>query len=508
MTDYMISQLPTVSTMAADYLTVMVDPSDTSTPPAGANGSDKKVPLSQLLPGVLWPSGDATGVKDAASINAALGAGFEYIYLSPAAAWYIECGQITINASGTWIDAPGCLIYAVGSGDMIRMYDSSSIGSRTTQGGGFIGYPIVDGTNTTGNSTPFHAGDIFRLNARYQPQNFTAGTTSKGGWIDNVYLFTEESVIDAVVTNCTENFVFDVHYTGSPSANVTGSFDRGDITVYVNQSNPAFDGVVWQNGALMIDGKLTIRGNFNSSGSSLTSCVLRVTGATPAGAALASDSNIGNSMVDVGVECASGSFTPQTIVFGAGSNQISNCYGQMDFSNGAPFASSNNASNLLNFFGPVTGDVALVSWLEAVLCNSSTGAQAITSTSPAPVVKISGPLVPYQVSKIRAWVPYSSSVAVGTPKFAFTGPGGQLVTNIVVKFYSGGALSSVSLYTDYTSTFTGPTLTSSTAHLMEIEGTVLGSVAGALQLTAWEGTVSDAFTIEAGAYMSIIQSNY
>jgi hypothetical protein len=487
---------------------VMIPVTDPNNTTMASTGTTDRMTIGQLLPGVVWPSGDTSGAKDAAAVSAAvsaLPAKGGVVTLMSSADWYIACGSVSVNRSNVYISAPGCYIWAVGAGDVFRIYDSSNINTRAYEGGGLLGWPVIDGANTTGNSSAVHAGDIFTMTVCAQPQNFHAGTTSKGVWFDNNYYWSEMLQADIRAYNCTAAVVFDVHAT---AGTVTGSYDRSTLVFYVEQGTATYDGVVWQAGSLMVDGKMTIRGNFNSSGTTLTSALLRITGTTPGGVALVSNSTIITSMVDIGAECAGGTYTPQTIVFGAGSNQISQCYGQLDFAQGSPFAQSNNASNLLNFYGPVAGDPALISWLEAVTCNSSSGAQAITSATAAAVAKISGPLGAYQVSRIRAWVPYSAAITAGTPVFSFTGPGGQLATNLAVKFFSGGALSSVSQYTSYTSTFTGPTLTSSTSHLMEIEGTVLGSVAGTLQLTAAEGTGGDSFTVEAGAYMSVIQSNY
>lgn len=504
---HLYSQIANANIVPAVSLLVL-DPNDIVTAPAGPNGSDKRATIGQLFPGVVWPSGDMTGVKDAAAVNAAvsaLPAKGGVVTLVSSADWYINCGAVVVNRSNVYISAPGCYIWAVGAGDVFRIYDSSNINTRACQGGGLLGWPVIDGANTTGNSSAVHAGDIFTMTVCAQPQNFTAGTTSKGVWFDNNYYWSEMLQADIRAYNCTAAVVFDVHVT---AGTVTGSYDRGTLVFYVEQGVATYDGVVWQAGSLMVDGKMTIRGNFNSSSSGLTSALLRITGSTPGGAALASSSTIITSLIDIGAECAGGTHTPQTIIFGAGANQISQCYGQLDFAQGAAFAQSNNASNLLNFYGPVAGDPALVSWLEAIVGNSSSGAQAITSVTPASVAKLSGPLGAYQVSKIRVWVPYTSTATVGVPKFSFTGPGGQIVTSLRYKFWSGSALASSSQVTDYTSIVSGPTLTSSTALLLEIEGTVLGSAAGTLQLTAAEGTSGDAFTVAAGAYMSIIQSNY
>ena len=93
----------------------------------------------------------------------------------------------------------------------------------------------------------------------------------------------------------------------------------------------------------------------------MTSAALRLTGnqtvnGTPA------YSGIVDSMVDIGVECASktGTFTPQTMVFGASGNSISGCYGALQFgAAGDTFTAFNNVGNVFYFIGQTGGDSTL-----------------------------------------------------------------------------------------------------------------------------------------------------
>jgi hypothetical protein len=65
-------------------------------------------------------------------------------------------------------------------------------------------------------------------------------------------------------------------------------------------------------------------------------------------------------MLDIGVECGSGAYSPQTIVFGAAQNSISGCYGALNFgAAGNTFTKSNNTGNVFNFLGHTTGDTTL-----------------------------------------------------------------------------------------------------------------------------------------------------
>jgi len=52
-TNYQISQLSALTTPADDDLLVIVDASDTSTPPAGSAGSDKKITFADLVAGLV-----------------------------------------------------------------------------------------------------------------------------------------------------------------------------------------------------------------------------------------------------------------------------------------------------------------------------------------------------------------------------------------------------------------------------------------------------------------------
>ena len=302
------------------------------------------------------PSGDTTGVTDAARIMAAvakLPATGGVVAMEPSATWYIKAGQVVIATSGVYLDAPGCYILAVGAGDVIRMYDTNYF-SRLVSGGGITGYPTIDGTSTTGNSAAIHAGDILQFKIDVAVQNFTAGTTSKGVWFDNQYYFTEQMSGRIRAQNCTSHVVFDV----SGASTSTGSYDRADLQVYVNQGAATQDGVVFQNGAIIQDGPgLGIYGNFLTSASALTSAVLRLTGAVPGGHT-GGNSQLANCGLSIGVECDGGlAHAPQTIVAGSvGSNTITGCGGVLDFSS---FAASNMSSGF-GFIGPITGDSALV----------------------------------------------------------------------------------------------------------------------------------------------------
>lgn len=343
--------------LATDYVPLLV-PTDVSTPPAGPLGSDQRATIARILSVAvcLFPSGDPTGAEDAAAIMAAyatLPASGGVIRLVASAPWYIKCGQVVIDRSGIFIDAPGCYIYAVGAGDMIRMY-SVNYGNDFTESGGITGFPYVDGTRTTGTACAFHAGDILQLAVFVSVHDFTAGTGSIGVWLDNNYYWTEQLYGHVRAQHCATCVQFDNSVNTSGSA--TGSFDRANLTVFID-SQGVGNGVVMKNGAIIIDGSgggLGIFGNFTAG--TVQHTVLTVTGSNAANG----NSGISGIPLNIGVEYnAAAGTAPQTINFGGAGNFIKDCTGVIDFGADAAFTASNNNGNFW-FNGPVNGDVSLI----------------------------------------------------------------------------------------------------------------------------------------------------
>jgi hypothetical protein len=277
---------------------------------------------------------------------------------------YIPAGTYTISSTLTCTTVPvyflgdgawATIISFTGTGDCFRIYDSTTYGSRTKFAGGFVGITI-DGTKAGAGSAGLHVGDLLQYELDLTAQNFY-GTGSIGVHLDNNYYWTEQLFGRIYAQNCTSHVVFD--WTTSASSTSSGSFERCDLDIYLDQVNPKFDGVVFQNGAFVTNGSLKIRGNFGSSGSPVSSAALRLTGYNSANG-YTSYSGLVDGMVDIGVESSSGSYTPQTIVFGASGNSISGCYGALNFgAAGNTFAESNNDGNVFNFLGQATGDSTL-----------------------------------------------------------------------------------------------------------------------------------------------------
>lgn len=475
----------------------------TATPPSAGQVKQLPLPLlGQALSCTLYPSGVTSGVTDAAAVNAAVTAGYKYIRLAPTAPWYIACGTVVINASGIYIDATGCLINAVGAGDMIDMHDTSTFSARTVNGGGVIGFPIIDGTATTGNACAVHTGDIFQLALFFQAQNFTHGTTSKGLWLDNRWWIGEQVYGRVFTENCTAGIVFDVNSGATATGahvNATGSFERCNLDLYTDQVGPTFDGVVLQNGAFIQDGVVGVHGNFGTSVSALTSAALRINGTTPSGITTPTNSNIQNSVLNIGceVDTSSGTNAPFTVNFGTGNNFIANCTGNIDFGAADPFQSSNNGGQFIGFVGVVAGDANLPSSLPAGSTNLADSNQVISATSATAITNVAASVAAFTAYDVRIYIPHLGAATSGTFQFALGGPSIALAS-LDVKLWTG-------------TTLTQHTLNSSSANLgaalapaasqrtLEVTGTIACSAAGTLTVTGAKSAGGSNVTVDIGA---------
>jgi pectate lyase-like protein len=304
---------------------------------------------------------DPTGAADStsaftAAIAAAATAGGGVVYI-PAGTYTIS-STLTCTAVPVYFVGDGAwatVISYTGSGDCFRIYDGSTYGARKKFAGGVVGITI-DGTDAKAGATGVHVGDLLQYELDLTVQNFY-GTGSIGVHLDNNYYWTEQLFGRIYAQNCTSHVVFD--WTTGTSTTSSGSFERCDLDIYLDQVDAAFDGVVFRNGAFVTNGSMKIRGNFGSSSSAVTSAALRLTGNQSANG-YSSYSGIIDSMIDIGVECGSGAYTPQTIVFGASQNAISSCYGALNFgAAGNTFTKSNNVDNVFNFMGQTGGDPSL-----------------------------------------------------------------------------------------------------------------------------------------------------
>ena len=377
----------------------------------GVNLNDFAEDVTRLL-----PSGDASGVTDAAIINGALAnlpAGVGTIHLA-AGLWYVECGQVSVDRSGVYFEGEGkwsTYVLGVGAGDVFRMLDSSTYGSRVIFGGGFKGM-TVDGVNTTGNAVGIHVGDIFQLEFDVAVGNFNAGSSSVAVKFDNVWAISEQMQGLIYAFNSTTNVMF-AQTPGVSNTFCYGSFERANLTICIDQVSASFDGITIRDGTYLNNSDLRVFGNFGGTNSgAVTSAVFKITGSTPSGsqdgAPGAIPSNLFKCFVDVGVECAGGfTFTPTTFSL-SGSCYAGNLFGNLYF--GASGNTFTSTTAVIGFFGFTDGDPALVAqstqaWLfqgqlgtgtyatATVLASSGTISASASWAIVAPTASVTGVII-------------------------------------------------------------------------------------------------------------------
>lgn len=356
MTDFEITQLAAIpgASVTPSVIIPVVNPADTTTAPANSFGSNQRMTLGQLLPGFVWPSGDTSGVKDAAAINAAvsaLPAAGGAITIMPGA-YYLVPNSVTVSvAKPVWFFAWGAKFNAVAgsAGPMVNWFDSSSMTARAYQGGGWFG-GLFDLASATAGSCAFHVGDIANLGWNVEIQN-VSGTGSKGFWGDNRNYWSERIYGRIAVTNCgPQGIVFD-NSVGS-AGTATGSYERMKLACVIDTQG-AGDGVTFQGGAfasfLDNDG-LSVSGNMKAGAAQYAA--LRFTGSNSQNV-----SYFGGTGLAVNVENDGGSgTTPTTIALGA-SNFISQAEGGMNFG-GSAFTPASLAGNFA-YQGTIQGDANL-----------------------------------------------------------------------------------------------------------------------------------------------------
>ena len=147
-----------------------------------------------------------------------------------------------------------------GSGDCLRVHTTTSLaGYAKAILEGFT----IDGTHASAGSAGLHYGDTIQGHLDIAVNNFQ-GAGSKGVWFDNQYNYTEMTTGRLYVKANTVNVLFD--NSANPSGTATNSFDRTVLDIFINQ-NGVGDGIVFQNGALMFDGRLSLYGNFQDGAS-------------------------------------------------------------------------------------------------------------------------------------------------------------------------------------------------------------------------------------------------
>ena len=222
---------------------------------------------------------------------------------------------LPITSASTGVSAPG----------RRRYLGRSCCGTRSCGAGWSCPEPAWPPSGA--GSAGLHAGDLLQYELDLTVQNFS-GTGSIGVHLDNAYYWTEQLHGRIYAQNCASHVVFDSTGTVATSS---GSFEHCELDIYIDHWEANRDGVVFANGAYTGNGSLRIRGNFSPSSSPVSSAVLRLTGSLPPDRDLSGASGIINGMLDVGVECGTGAYTPQTIAFGSSGNAIWDCYGALNF---------------------------------------------------------------------------------------------------------------------------------------------------------------------------------
>jgi hypothetical protein len=314
---------------------------------------------------LIQPSGDTSGVTDAAAVNSAfttLGAGGGSVYLAPGH-FYFAVGTVTLTGlyqyligSGRWATT----IFAIGSGgDTIRVFHSDTTGQLT--GGGLADFTL-DGSMAGAATVGLHYGDMRAGELGIGVQNFT-GAGSMGVHFDNQHAWTEECHGYLWVSNCTQCIVFDV----SGAVTSTNSYGYSDFFFEILEKGNQ-DALVLQNGAFLYHSRVSVKANFAGTVAANTAAAIRITGVIPAGhPGAGTGSAIANSRFDFMAECtsATGPNAPQTINFGNLSlNSLTGCTGILDFTFGSlAFAVSNftalSAAGAFQYLGFVAGDAHL-----------------------------------------------------------------------------------------------------------------------------------------------------
>jgi hypothetical protein len=310
---------------------------------------------------IIEPSGDTTGAKDATAINDALTA--QNTPLLTPGTWYLNA-TIGPMVTGQWIVcAPEVVVNWLGTGPCFQWSDGNGAPiSRATASGGIVGRPIIDGigAGSTGASYGIQVNSIQAFQAEADIRNFTV-SGSIGLYMLNENYFSEQCVVDVFCDKCATAGVFACGTEASTTC--TGSFDRGDFTLKINQGDAAYNGVVFQNGAQIVGGRLRIFGNFLSSDSAVSSAVLTLTGSAQTGPDVGAPSELQFCELDINVELDGGltGGAPRTVNFGSASNLVENCSGNVSFGSGFAFTSSNVTSQPAQwiFEGPLIGDTAL-----------------------------------------------------------------------------------------------------------------------------------------------------
>lgn len=397
-------------------------------------------------------------------------------------------GNISGNVEGKVVrivaDA-GVVLYPYGNGDCIQLYDST--GSPASGSGSGIFGATIDGTNSTG--TGLHIGDMNQFGIWVHVRNFT-GPSGIGVHFDNNYAQTEQLWGRIYSESCATNVMFDV---GNSSGLANNSFDRMNLSIYLD-SNGYGDGVTFNNGAVSADfEELAIFGNFNTATSQYA--VVRLEGSFAGNYA-----SLVRGELNIGVELDDSTDTPPyTIYFGSGSNGVAKCTGNIDFSLGSAFTSSNNAGQF-SFIGYVGGDAALPSALPSGTTNLADGSQTISETTPTEITSLELPVAAFQAYIVEIYVPHLGAGGTGTATFALGGPGLALA-NLDIQLWTGTTLTTHNQNAGSATLLAAAPAASQ--RTLQVTGTIACGDTGTLTVTGEITSGGSAVSIDAGAYLRL-----
>jgi hypothetical protein len=385
MTDFMISQLAGLAVPAPDDKLLVLNVHDTSTPPAGAGGSDQAATIAAVLatPGLrgtaVYQMPAPSGGDDTAAFTAALAAlptvtvyaippstppsaVFHYGTIALASGTY-QLGAVSDLANlGPFVSVIGpgsqaCKLSYRGAGKCLSLRSTIKPADDTFDDlmafAGTLNGFTIDGTSAGNGAVGLDYGDLEggSLGPDLYIQNFS-GTGSTGLDVNNQVAWTENVYGRVVIRNCANAVKFRVN--GGDD-----SFAYNDLTFKI-YAWPNQNGVVLSGGANYANGSLKIRANHLLSGSAQSSAALTITGQDGVTGLW---SQVTLCRLDLQAETdGSGAFGPTTISFGnVTNNAIFNCTGILSFGNtnwtlsNWSVASSFAAGNFF-FMGEVSGD--------------------------------------------------------------------------------------------------------------------------------------------------------
>jgi hypothetical protein len=347
-----------------------------SIPAEGPNPAQYAPKVGQLLGGavqVVLPSGDHSGASDTAALQAAITAVSVTggtVYLARGA-YYVSTGQLTVLQNNGTVFLAGAgigatVIYAIGGGDTIRMYNP------TSPPGGFTGLAVygggvldltIDGSLASAGATGLHIGDGEHYQVRVQIQHFN-GAGSTGLWIDNSVWWTEKGMWHGVFVDCTTAVLQTKTGGTATNSNAENDFD------WIFFLKPSQNAIVMQGISLYI-GRLKCRGVFNMG-----------TGNTGVWLTADAASSINYCLLDVALNTGStGALGPQTMNTSNGFSFLGN-YGRLVFYGGnwvpGNVTWANNQSNY-HFAGEIFGDANIA---PASVVGGTSAASLVLAGSP------------------------------------------------------------------------------------------------------------------------------